>query len=387
MTAKERYDAIIQEIERLVTTQRLQASEIAYTVAREQFMSYRDLATVLGFLTGEQLISYIRSRKYQAAYRFIIEAKDRELKMSRAISKALDIADLKEQSSLNKVFQKMFGLTPGEAFVQQDASRLTPPKSWSEISGGDTIIEEIGQVFEEPETIFGVDRAIYERISKINDLEAFYGLTRDYSMVAVKLSDELNISIEDAFSYVEGFQAERDAILDDEESSEEQITEVMEDNWLWENASNPDMIYCCIHCGVSVSSAIWAVRELPELGHSPITELSPLFIRAFQEGYQIHSHFLRKACDYYENHTDDTYTDDDFYEFLDQLLMDRPIEVAFENMQFEKACNDDDVFVDLTPDDEITDAELAFEEWASQETDYRKNHFDENYDPDNPVYN
>lgn len=387
MTAKERYDAIIQEIERLVTTQRLQASEIAYTVAREQFMSYRDLATVLGFLTGEQLISYIRSRKYQAAYRSIIEAKDRELKMSRAISKALDIADLKEQSSLNKVFLKLFGLTPGEAFVQQDASRLTPPKSWSEISGGDTVTEEIGEVFEEPETVFGIDRVICERISKINDLEAFYGLTRDYSMVAVKLSDELNISLEDAFSYVEGFQAERNAILDDEESSEEQITEVMEDNWLWDNASNPDMIYCCINCGISVSSAIWAVRELPELGHGPIAELSPFFIRAFQEGYQIHSHFLRKACDYYENHTDDTYTDDDFYEFIDQLLMDRPIEVAFENMQFEKACNDDDVFVDLTPDDKITDAELAFEEWASQETDYRKHRFDENYDPDNPVYN
>jgi hypothetical protein len=157
---------------------------------------------------------------------------------------------------------------------------------------------------------------------------------------------------------------------------------------LWENASNPDMIYCCIHCGVSVSSAIWAVRELPELGHSPIAELSPFFIRAFQEGYQIHSHFLRKACDYYENHTDDTYTDDDFYEFIDQLLMDMPIEVAFENLQFEKAYNDDDdVFVDLTSDDEITDAELAFEEWASQETDYRKHRVDENYDPDNPLYN
>ena len=68
--------------------------------------------------------------------------------------------------------------------------------------------------------------------------------------------------------------------------------------------------------------------------------------------------------------------------------MDEPIEVAFENMQFEKACNDDDdVFIDLTPDDEITDAELAFEEWASQETDYRRHQIDDNYDPDNPFYN
>lgn len=387
MTAKERYDEIIQQIEEMVTTQRLQAKDIAEIIARDRGMPYRDLATVLGFMTGEKLISYIRSRKYQAAYRFMIEAKDQGLKMSRAIRKAKEIADVQEQSTLNTAFQKLFGLTPGEAFKQQDASRLIPPKSWDEISCEETMIEEARDSDDVPEMIFGIDRAIYERITKINDLEAFYGVTRDYSMVAVKLSDELNISLEDAFSYVEGFQAERDAILDDEESSEEQISEVMEDNWLWDNASNPDMIYCCIHCGVSVSSAIWAVRELPELGHSPIAELSPFFIRAFQEGYQIHSHFLRKACDYYENHTDDTYTDDDFYEFIDQLLMDRPIEVAFENMQFEKACNDDDVFVDLTPDDEITDAELAFEEWASQETDYRRHQIDDNYDPDNPFYN
>ena len=387
MTAKERYDAIIQEIERNATSQRMQARDIAEEIAWNQVMTYRDLATVLGFMTGEQLINYIRSRKYQAAYQFLIEAKDKGIKRSRAISKALDIADIKEQSQLNKKIKQLYGITPGEAYLLQDASRLIPPKSWDEISCEETTIENTRDSDDVPETVFGIDRAIYERISKINDLEAFYGLSRDYSIAAVKLSDELNITLEDAFSYVEGFQAERNAILDDEESSEEQIAEVMEDNWLWDNASNPDMIYCCINCGISVSSAIWAVRELPELGHGPIAELSPFFIRAFQEGYQIHSHFLRKACDYYENHTDDTYTDDDFYEFIDQLLMDRPIEVAFENMQFEKACNDDDVFVDLTPDDEITDAELAFEEWASQETDYRKHRFDENYDPDNPVYN
>lgn len=386
MTAKERYDEIIQKIEEMVTTQRLQAKDIAEIIARDHGMTYRDLATVLGFMTGEQLINYIRSRKYQAAYQFLIEAKEMGIKRSRAISKALDIADIKEQSQLNKKIKQLYGITPGEAYLLQDASRLIPPKSWDEISSEETTIAETRGSDDVPEMIFGIDRAIYERITKINDLEAFYGLTRDYSMVAVKLSDELNISLEDAFSYVEGFQAERDAILDDEESSEEQITEVMEDNWLWNNASNPDMIYCCITCGISVSSAIWTVRELPQLGHSPITELSPFFIRVFQEGYQIHSHFLRKACDYYESHTDDTHTDDDFYEFIDQLLMDRPIEVAFENMQFEKACNDD-VFVDLIPDDEITDAELAFEEWASQETDYRKHRFDENYDPDNPVYN
>lgn len=388
MTAKERYDEIIQKIEEMVTTQRLQAKDIAEEIAWDQGMTYRDLATVLGFLTGEQLINYIRSRKYQAAYKFLSEAKERKLKMSIAISKALDIADMKEQSSLNKVFKKLFGITPGEAFYMQDASRTLPPKNWAEISNETTAIEEIEDTQEEPETIFGIDKALYERISRINDLEAFYGLSRDYSVVAVRLSDEQNIDLNDAFGYVEGFKAQRELILDDEDASKEQIAAVLAEDWLWTNASNPDMIYCCITCGISVSSALWLVQELTSLGHAPICSLSPYFIKAYQEELQIHSHFLRKACEYYESHIDDTYTDEDFEEFINQLLMNRPIEIAFENMQLARACDDDDFFaVDFTPEDtEVDETAAAFEAWAAENAGNHGPRFDESYDPDNPNY-
>lgn len=389
MTARERYDAIIHKIEEMVTSQRVQAKDIAEEIAWDQGMTYRDLATVLGFLTGEQLINYIRSRKYQAAYAFLISAKDRQMKMSVAINRALDIADMKEQSSLNKVFKKLFGVTPGEAYYMQDASRILPPKDWKEISCEPAALEMANEDLAEPETVFGVDRAIYERISKINDLEAFYGLTREYSTAAVRLADELDINIEAAFGYIEGFKAERELVLDDEDASNEQKAAVCAEDWLWTNASNPELIFCCISCGVSVSAALWLVTELKSLGHYPITELSPYFIKAYHEECPIHSQFLRKACEYYESHIDDTYTDDDFAVFVDELLMDRPIEIAFENMQFKKDCDDeDDIFtVGITPDDEVTDAELAFEEWAAQETDYSGGRFDGNYDPDNPNYN
>ncbi len=388
MTAKERYDEIIQKIEDMVTAQRLQAKDIAEDIAWDQGMTYRDLATVLGFLTGEQLINYIRGRKYQAAYKFLSEAKGRKLKMSLAISKALDIADMKEQSSLNKVFKKLFGITPGEAYYMQDPSRMLPPKNWAEISNDSPAAEEIEDAHDEPETVFGIDKALYERITRINDLEAFYGLTRDYSIAAVRLSEEFNIDLADAFGYVEGFKAERELIMDDEEATQEQIADVTSEEWLWENASDPDMIYCCITCGVSVSSALWLVRELTSLGHTPISSLSPYFIKAYQEDYRIHSHFLRKACEYYECHIDDTYTDDDFEEFLDQLLMDYPIEIAFENMQREKVYDDDDFFLtDYTDEDTVADERaIALEEWASENADNHGPRFDEDYDPDNPNY-
>jgi len=384
LTARERYDGIIQKIEEMVSTQCLQANEIADTIANDQNMSKRDLATVLGFLTGEQLNNYIRSRKYQAAYKFLIDAKTRGIKRSKAISRALEIADMKEQASLNKAFIRMFDITPGAAYHEQDASRLRAPKSWAEISNEATIVEEIAEVCEESETIFGIDRALYDRITKINDLEAFYGLPREYSVVAVKLSDVLNIKLEDAFGYVEGFKSERDFILDDEESTIEEINAVLADEWLWENASNPDLIYCCITCGISVSSAIWIVHELPSLGYGSIPSLSPLFIRTFQEDYPIHSRILMKACEYYEAHTNDTYTDADFAEFLDQIQMDKPIEIAFENMQYAKECDDDEFFAhDFLPEYAASD-EMEFETWASQEFGNHGPRFDEEYDPDNP---
>ena len=83
MTAKERYDAIIKDIEDLTRNNHLQAKDIAERIAYNQGMTYRDLATVLGFLTGEQLINYIRSRKYEAAYEYIISTKTETNSMPR----------------------------------------------------------------------------------------------------------------------------------------------------------------------------------------------------------------------------------------------------------------------------------------------------------------
>lgn len=383
MTAKERYDAIINDIEDMTRNKYLQAKDIAERIACNQGMTYRDLATVLGFLTGEQLINYIRSRKYEAAYEYIITA--RRLDINRAIA----IADVSQQSNLNRVFRKYYDLTPGDAFRLKDASKIIPPKSWDEISGSTDIEAFQEDDLEEPNTIFGIDFALYERISKINDLQAVYGLDRDYSTIAVRLCDECGIDLDLAFSYVEGFKAERDLILEDDEASSEEIARVLEEDWLWNNASDPAMIFCCITCGVSVSYALWMISELSELGHAPVTALSPYFVRAFSSGIQIHSHYLKKACEYYEAHIDASYTDEDFEVFLDQLLMDKPIETAFEEMQYEKASHDDDDFftiglaVDCTEEDE---AELALEAWAAREASNHSPRFDDDFDPDNPEY-
>ena len=69
--------------------------------------------------------------------------------------------------------------------------------------------------------------------------------------------------------------------------------------------------------------------------------------------------------------------------------MDKPIEIAFEEMQYEKASNDDDDFISIvqTADDtEADETELAFEAWAVRETNNHAPRFDDEYDPDNPQY-
>ena len=377
MSAKDRYNSIIQEIEDLATTQYLRPAEIAGIVATNHGIVYREMATVLNFMTESQLTSHIRSRQYNAAYRHIITSKTFD------VNGALMIANVADQSGLTKIFRKQFGMTPKQAFDLKDASKLLPPKSWDEISCASEVAEAVEPEVPETETVFGVDAAIYERITQINDLQAAYGLDRNYSTLAVHLSDSLELDFGTAFGYVEGFKAERDFALEDDERDEESISEIMTDAWLWNNATDPDVLYCYTRCGLSVSSALWVVQELRELGHGPIRELSPLFLRSFNDGWGLHSHFLKEACEYYEEHTDDRYSDKDFVFFLDQLRMGRPIEIAFDEMVFEKDFEEN---LDDIPHMDFLDYETdeMFEKWASRETKYRGSRFDEDFDPDNP---
>lgn len=380
MTAKERYNAIIDEIEDLVINKRMHAKDIAERIAGSQGMTYRDLAVVLGFLTGEQLINYIRSRKYQAAYAYMIRAKVYD------VNGALAIADLSDQPRLINVFNKHFGITPKKAFEMKDATRLSPPKSWEEISQEYAIQKETSDNNQKAETIFGLDVEAYERITLINDLMAAYGLDVEYAQVAVRLSDECNVPLEKAFGYIEEFKADRDIAVDDEDISEEYLSEMMSDEWLWATATDPAMLFCCMQCRISVSSALWIVDELRRLGYSPVEKLSPYFIIAFKEEYGIHSAYLKRACEYYEQHIDDSFTDEDFEDFLSQIDAERPIEIAFEDVLYKKAVYEEDDYQRYTPDD-ADDAFLGtgadIETWAAQETSNWGPRFDDEYDPDN----
>jgi len=377
VSAKDRYNSIIQEIEDLATTQYLRPAEIAGIAAAKHGMVYRDMATVLNFMIESELIKYIRSRQYNAAYRHIITSKTFD------INGALMIANVADQSRLTKVFRKHFGVTPKQAFELKDASKLLPLKCWDEISCATEVAEAVEPEVPETETVFGVDAATYERITQINDLQAAYSLNRNYSTLAVYLSVTLGLDFGTAFGYVEGFKAERDFLLEDDERDEDSISEIMTDTWLWNNATDPDILYCYTQCGLSVSSALWVVQELRELGYGPIRELSPLFLRSFNDGWGLHSHYLKEACEYYEEHTDDCYCDKDFEFFLDQLRMGRPIEIAFDEMVFEKEFEDS---LEVIPSMDLPDheADEMFEKWASRETKYRGSRFDEDFDPDNP---
>ncbi len=385
MTAKERYNSLIEEIESTVTCGGLSASEIAVRISRKFVPMIGDLGEIMRFLSGETLVEYIRKRQYNAVYEYIVTATTLDLQ------KACFIPNLQEQSSLNRAFKRYYGITPTDAFTSKDFSKICPPKTWEVISQEKVAPEAAKSPLDDSDKIFGIDRSVYERITAINNLKTIYGLNGKVCDIAVRFSDEYGVDLEDAFAYIEALRNEQEITIEDKGCSLDGVSaEMLASDWLWNQAIDPSIIYCHFQCNISVSDAIWVVGELRDLGLSAIPELSPRFIISFCAGIPIHSGILRKACDYFDDNADTSYTDEDFAEFIDLILSDYPIETAFERMVYEKAC--DEAFdelncaSDFTEDNSRADEYMEFEAWAEQECGYHLPRFNKDYDPDN-LYN
>ena len=199
MKANERFNQTIDTIEKLVVDPAMDARSIGEAAARKNGIAFRDLSTVFSFLIDTTLNSYVISRKLDAAYRFLIHSE------TKRISEAVEIAGYGDQPSFNKAFKRQYNLTPGEAFHEKDPSLCSDPITWEMLSNDlsfETNRKEEDDKVQETK-IFGVSASDYDRISKINELESFYGLSRMFSEYAYELANEKGYSLEDCFKYAE----------------------------------------------------------------------------------------------------------------------------------------------------------------------------------------
>ncbi len=372
MSAKERYNAIIDDIEYMATKEHLSKIEIANRIQYKN-QDIPEFPAIFLFLTGCPLNNYIVSRKAQAAYKYIITAPDYN---RRILDKAIEISGREDDSSLSKLFKAQFGVPPKEAQKMKDTSKIQPPKYWDDLSQENSRLEKEELTKSTPQTIYGIEKPLYDRITSINNLKAFYGFDIMHCTIAVDVADTFCFDLSDAFDYINTIKEGLESMVDDTYSA----TAITEDR-LWRIAKDPEINYC-IACNLSLPSALKAISNLHELGYESVTQCHPMLLRVLVDT-SIHPFFFQEACNYYKGHTDDSYTEEDFAFFIDRISMDTPIEMAFEEMQEEKQWNEDDIF-DIDPMDLDAKADedaLAFENWAQQECDYR---LDPYFDPNNP---
>jgi len=366
MDARSTYDRIIAEIEEKANDRNIEKSKILYSVARTNGISEVDLNIILRFMTGKTAINYISSRKMMAAYRIIIESKNRKN------SAAVDISGLGADSSFDKKFRAIFNMTPSEAFRKKDRSLLESAPTWEILSGNtlrsfaeqtedeakmqhvphtrETFLEEVRVSMKNPDmrelilgivnranmpgleagqgaahTVFGIPEAKYKIIKRILDLQGVYDLPEMYGELVYELSEKYGYSLEDGFRYAASLYDYGGNYMDTDEPAADQDPE----NELRADAFDRYLLHMFFKHGISVSAAMELVDRLP-LCRKKIIEEDPDLLRAYCLCGDIDYNYFKRAYEYYERNKTDKHSAEDFCHYLDRLHTGIPFEVAFE---------------------------------------------------------
>lgn len=273
MTAKDKYNGIIQEIEVSINSQlRERPGDIAERFAQQQGCSPRDLSAAFTFLTGQPLIAYIRQRQLMAAYQCILESP------SYDFNKAIVFTNCAEQSAFNKSFKQCFQITPKQAFRDKDRSLLRPAMTWEVISEMETAFESTEEVKAVKEdTIFGIEKEKVAKLTAALDCQAMYGFNQTQSEAAYELAERLGAPMKDCFEFVDDYciqgliDRDGDSVVIDDAKMKEKIL-----------AAEP-LARICLSFNLSVSQGLDTLTEFASIGIN-VGKIDPYVIELYLKG-------------------------------------------------------------------------------------------------------
>ena len=336
MHVKEKYDRIISAIETLVQDPSLTAREISLEAAKITGVQSRDLSAIFSFLVDTTLNSYISGRKMDMAYCLLT----RDGKLD--IQSAVEISGYSDQPSFTKAFRRRYSMTPKEAHLKRDMALLGKPVFWDVLSNNLTspnlASEAEGEVLEEA-TVFGVSEQSFDLIAEAMELESFYGLPRLFSNYAFKLAKAIGKTLEICFQYTDSLREYFNETVGSQAVSKEELEEIADDLFF-------QTVF--FERGISVSVA----SELRYDYHATLDELMkcdmemlnmfPGFERTFSMSF---SYYVR-AYEFYAKHFDVEKNDHWFNEYIDLVMLGRPIEEAFDEI-YPFAASEEDFDNDL----------------------------------------
>ena len=386
MNVKTRYDNLITQIEIGAKNPDIDANTLMDSVTRASGFSTPELNTAFRFITDETLLQYIKTRKLMAAYKYLLEADPSKISSPRAISYAVSISGYDNQNSFTKKFSQFFNkLTPKEAFLKKDLSLLTEPLTWAVVSDESALTlsnkeEDLPMV----NTLkFGISQEQYTKVIEAHEFSLLYNLPEMFNQVAFEISEQLGVTMKNAFAYADSLYDYGDEFSydPDPEEDEEQLEDPEDE--LREVAFDPFVQFAFFKCHLSVYAA-YELRDRLCFSEDSIMTMDPKLLHAFAQTYDMNFNFFKQAYEYYQQHATDNFTKEQLERYIDLLEINTPIEIAFREIA---PFTDDFDFCYEVPlsgdDDSLPD---IIEQMASEDRQWSNVRIDIELDEDNIAY-
>jgi AraC-like DNA-binding protein len=380
MSTKKKYDAIIEFIDQAIAEGvGSKAGDIAERVTKEmgQGITLREMTSIMGFMTGDSLIEYIKKQQMMKAYTSIIEDAD------GGVESAIAYTGLGDQPTFTKSFRKQFDITPGEARKRKDRSIIFPPQFWDVISGEGSTIDNTPDLetarkdvdaITEP-LIFGITKERLARITEALDLQVVYSFSDNQSGVAFTLSEKYGIPMRKAFDFVDDYTLQIYPEADDSEKYSTLASDIV-------NAKN--LVFTYFDLGLSISQSIDIIGEMAISGIDNISGEDREFLdECLSSQFSCYSlKDLKKLFTHYESLQTQTFT---FNDFLVSYSLTEDLEAA---EYLAENPGGEDYRQVLTPEQQRKSLEnWAVDDWEQEETDFtNSDRFDSEPDMDNIAY-
>ena len=359
MNTKIRYDEIIQFIENAVNEGvGDKAGDIAEKLLKEkaQGISWRDMSAVIGFMTGDSLIPYIRSRQMTKAYKALVED-------GKKIEIVIDYTGLSDQPTFIKAFRKQFDMSPTEAIRTNDLSLITLPQTWSVISEDDhkSRIYESDEDNEPMNEVlkFGISQTKLNLIREAMELQVVYGFNDEQSEMAFYVSEKYDISLRKAFDFIDDYCLQFYPFNDNEYAN---------------LSEQKPLIYAYFTFDMlSISQTVELMNELRAAGVEDITLEDTELIKAYLDPELGFFSFidLKEEYEFFKREVTGNYT---FYDFKFLLGLGFDLESAVEHLHVDiYATTEAEIIAEKNP--------VSISIWEEDDSDIN-NYTSDNYNED-----
>ena len=206
MTAKEKYNLIIDTIEELSVAKEydgyyepIKTSEIIKTAFETAgvYMGEKEKNAIFAFLMDKRVIEYIEERKMVAICRYIRQLEKWDSKRTPHI--IVEMSGCADFQTFCKKFKKYIDVSPKKAFDEKNTVSIPRKRSWITLDLTEDETELKGQDMKEMK--FGIAKDTLLASYKAINMQELYQLNDYESEMAFNLSQQRGYDIEEAFEY------------------------------------------------------------------------------------------------------------------------------------------------------------------------------------------